>query len=239
VLVLLPPSEGKTAPRRGAPVDLAKLSFPELNERRAELLDALASLAAGPRDAALAALGLSPGQADHVDGAATLRAAPATAAAKVYTGVLYEHLRLGELPAPARRRVLIASGLWGFVRPGDRIPAYKLPISARLPGFPGLAAYWRPALEAAVPAPGLVLDLRSGGYSAAFKPREANLLGVRGFTPDGKVISHMVKAVRGDVARIALAAKPVPRTPRAVAELVAAAGYEVELNGAQLDVIVG
>jgi uncharacterized protein len=239
VLVLLPPSEGKTPPRRGAPVDLAKLSFPELNERRGALLDALASLVAGPRDAALAALGLSPGQAEHLAGGATLRTAPAAAAAKVYTGVLYEHLRLTELPATARRRVLIASGLWGFVRPGDRIPAYRLSISARLPGFPGLASYWRPALEAAVPVSGLVLDLRSGGYSAAFRPRDATLLGVRGFTPDGKVISHFVKALRGDVARIALQATPVPRTPRAVAELVAAAGYDVTLAGGNLDVVVG
>ena len=239
MLVLLPPSEGKTPPRRGAPVDLAKLSFPELTDRREALLDALHGLAHGPREHALAALGLSPSQAAEADLGATLRTAPAAPAAKVYTGVLYERLRLPELPAPARRRVLIASGLWGFVRPGDRIPAYRLSISARLPGLPGLAAYWRPALEAAVPASGLVLDLRSGGYSAAFKPRDANLLGVRGFTPDGKVISHFVKALRGDVARLALEAKPVPRTPQAIAELVAAAGYDVTLNAGNLDVIVG
>ena len=239
MLVLLPPSEGKTAPRRGAPVDLAKLSFPELTEQRSHLLDVLHGLAHGPREHALAALGLSLGQAGEADLGATLRTAPAAAAAKVYTGVLYERLRLPELPAPARRRVLIASGLWGFVRPGDRIPAYRLSISARLPGLPGLAAYWRPALEAVVPASGLVLDMRSGGYAAAFKPREANLLAVRGFTPDGKVISHFVKALRGDVARIALLASPVPRTPRAVAELVAAAGYDVRLNGGNLDVVVG
>jgi uncharacterized protein len=239
VLVLLPPSEGKTPPRRGAPVALAKLSFPELNERREALLDALHGLAHGPREHALAALGLSPGQAAEAALGATLRTAPAAPAAKVYTGVLYERLRLPELPASARRRVLIASALWGFVRPGDRIPAYRLSISARLPGLPGLAAYWRPALEAAVPASGLVLDLRSGGYSAAYKPRDANLLGVRGFTPDGKVISHFVKALRGDVARIALTANPVPRSSSAIAELVAAAGYDVEINDGQLDVVVG
>ncbi len=237
MLVLLPPSEGKSAPRRGAPVDLAKLAFPELNERREALLDALEALAAGPRDAALAALGLSPGQAGEVDRGATLRTAPAAAAAKVYTGVLYERLQLAELPAPARRRVLIASGLWGFVRAGDRIPAYRLSVSARLPGFPGLAAYWRPALEAAVPASGLVLDLRSGGYSAAFTPRDATVLSVRGFSPDGKVISHMVKALRGEVARLALLAKPVPRSPQAVAQLVAAAGYDVTLGDGQLDIV--
>jgi cytoplasmic iron level regulating protein YaaA (DUF328/UPF0246 family) len=229
VLVLLPPSEGKTAPGRGAPLDLAKLSFPELTERRSALLDALV-------DADLEALGLSPGQADELERNRTLRTAPAAAAGKVYTGVLYERLRLPELPPPARRRVLIASGLWGFVAPGDRIPAYRLPISGRLQGFPGLAAWWRPALEAAVPASGLVLDLRSGGYAAAFRPRGVPLLQVRGFTADGKVISHMVKAIRGDVARIALSAKPVPRSAAAVAELVSAAGYRAELTATTLNV---
>jgi cytoplasmic iron level regulating protein YaaA (DUF328/UPF0246 family) len=244
VLVLLPPSEGKTAPRRGAPVDLARLSFPELNDRREALLDALAALCAGPREAALAALGLSNGQADELDRDAALRTAPAVAAAKVYTGVLYERLRLAELPAPARRRVLIASGLWGMVRPGDRIPAYRLSIGARLPGLPGLAAHWRPALQAALPASGLVLDLRSGGYAAAWTPRDATVVSVRGFVEhDGRrtVVSHMVKATRGDVARLALEAKPVPRSPRAVADLVAAAGHRVELTrergGWSLDVI--
>jgi cytoplasmic iron level regulating protein YaaA (DUF328/UPF0246 family) len=244
VLVLLPPSEGKTAPRRGAPVDVARLSFPELNERREALLDALADLCAGSRDAALAALGLSPGQAGEVDRDAVLRSAPAAAAAKLYAGVLYERLRLAELPAPARRRVLIASGLWGAVRPGDRIPAYRLSIGARLPGLPGLAAYWRPALQAALPASGLVLDLRSSGYAAAWTPRDATVVSVRGFTErDGRrtVVSHMVKATRGDVARLALEANPVPRSPQAIADIVAAAGHRVELarrsRGWALDVI--
>jgi cytoplasmic iron level regulating protein YaaA (DUF328/UPF0246 family) len=243
VLVLLPPSEGKAVPRRGAPVDLARLSFPELRERRAALLDALAALAIGPRQAALDSLGLSAGQADEVDRNALLRGAPAAPAAKVYAGVLYEHLRLPELPAPARRRVLIVSALWGVVRPGDRIPAYRLSIGARLPGVGGLAAYWRPALEAALPDTGLVLDLRSGPYAAAWSPRRASVVSVRGFTErDGRrtVVSHMVKATRGDVARLALAA--APRSPRAIADAVAAAGHRVELSRARgnawlLDVI--
>jgi hypothetical protein len=47
----------------------------------------------------------------------------------------------------------------------------------------------------------------------------------------------MVKATRGEVARIVLEAARPPRTPEAVAELVAAAGREVELSGATLDVI--
>jgi cytoplasmic iron level regulating protein YaaA (DUF328/UPF0246 family) len=213
VLVLLPPSEGKTAPSAGRPMKLTALAHPELTPEREALLDAL-----------------DPG----------LRAAPAARASAVYTGVLFQRLRLPDVPGDARKRVLIASGLWGVVRPDDRIPAYKLPIGAKLDGFGGLAAYWRPALRAALPDGGLVLDLRSGAYAAAWKPRGATVLGVRAFVERGgqrKAISHMVKATRGDVARIVLSAPVAPTGPEGVAELVAAAGHEVELRDGTLDVI--
>jgi cytoplasmic iron level regulating protein YaaA (DUF328/UPF0246 family) len=217
VLVILPPSEGKTAPATGAPADLARLVHPELNPRREALLDAL--------DPAL-------------------RTAPAAPAAKVYTGVLYQRLRLRELRPAARRRVLIASALWGVLRPGDRIPAYKLPIGDRLDGFGGLAAYWRPALAEALPDRGLVVDMRSGAYAAAWRPRAATVVGVRAFVErDGTrtIVSHMVKATRGEVARLLLDAPRPPRDPAAVAAIVAAAGHEVELTpaggGWSLDVI--
>jgi cytoplasmic iron level regulating protein YaaA (DUF328/UPF0246 family) len=251
VLILLPPSEGKTAPRRGAPVDLSALVHPELEERRAALLDDLIALSAGPTGPALAALGLSAGQAEELERNRGLRAAPAARAGTVYTGVLYERLGLPDLPAAARRRaqarVLIASALWGVVRPGDRIPAYRLSIGARLPvaAGKGLAAWWRPALTAALPDDGLIVDLRSGSYAAAWKPRAAATVAVRAFAeqPAGErtVISHMAKAVRGEVARLLLTAGRAPRSPEGVAEIVAAAGRRVELaegrGGWTLDVI--
>jgi hypothetical protein len=125
------------------------------------------------------------------------------------------------------------------VAPDDRIPAYRLSIAARLPRIPGLATYWRPALERALPGDGLVVDLRSGGYAAAWTPRNATVVTVRGFTPEGKVISHFVKAIRGDVARALLQAPEPARTPEDVAETAARAGLEVELSGTSVDVITG
>jgi uncharacterized protein len=235
VLVLLPPSEGKTAPSEGAPVDLGALSFPELTKKRERLLNVLTRTSGGREATALKALGLSKGQAGELALNAALRTAPAAPAAEVYTGVLFERLRLAELPAEARRHVLIASALWGVVRPDDRIPAYRLSIAARLPRTPGLAAYWRPELAKALPDEGLVVDLRSGGYAAAWTPRAAQRLTVRAFAPDGQVISHMVKAVRGDIARLLL--RTPAETPGEVAEIVAAAGYEARLNDGALDVV--
>jgi cytoplasmic iron level regulating protein YaaA (DUF328/UPF0246 family) len=216
MLVLLPPSEGKAQPEKGDPLDLGALAFAEqLRERREGLLDAF-----DPR----------------------LREAPTAPAAEVYTGVLFQRLELPKLPVRARRRVLIASALWGVVGPDDRIPYYKLPPKTRLEGIGPPAAYWRPALAEALPdkAGELVVDMRSAAYSSFWKPKRAALLAVRAFSESGgerKVISHMAKAVRGDVARALLAESRAPKDPEAAAAVAEAAGFRVELTPGSLDVI--
>ncbi|MEA2198342.1 MAG: hypothetical protein QOJ25_2393, partial [Solirubrobacteraceae bacterium] len=53
-----------------------------------------------------------------------------------------------------------------------------------------------------------------------------------------KPVSHMAKAVRGEVARVLLEAKKPPADPEAAAQLVTAAGFTVELTPGNLDVIV-
>jgi cytoplasmic iron level regulating protein YaaA (DUF328/UPF0246 family) len=210
MLVLLPPSQGKATPDRGRRAGLSTLVYPRLRERREQLIDAV-----DPR----------------------LRITPAIPAAELYTGVLFTALGLGDL---AWDGVLIASALWGVVRPGDRIPAYRLDMSAKPPGIGALAAYWREPLRAALPDRGLVLDLRSGSYAAAWQPRRATRLVVGAFTeaPDGKrtVISHMVKRVRGEVARLVLMAGGAAH-PEEVAEIATAGGLRVELSKGVLNVI--
>lgn len=244
MLILLPPSEGKTAPPKGPPVDLGALAYADaLTESRRKLLAALAGLAELPLERAVSKLAVSKGQAGEVAVDAALSSAPAAPAASIYTGVLYDHLRLPDLPKRAQGRVLIASALWGVVRPGDRIPYYRLSAKARLDGIGGLAAFWRPALAAALPdKPGdLIVDMRSGAYAAAWKPRRANLVAVRAFSEVGgkrKPVSHMAKAVRGEVARVLLEAKSAPKTAEAAAELATAAGFQGELTPSSLDVIV-
>jgi uncharacterized protein len=210
VLLLLPPSQGKAAPERGRRAGLSTLAYPRLRGARERLIDA-------------------------VDPA--LRSAPAIPAAELYTGVLFTALGLADLPWDG---VLIASALWGVVRPGDRIPAYRLDMSAKPAGIGGLAAYWREPLRASLPDRGLVLDMRSGSYAAAWQPRRAKHLAVRGFTeaPDGSrtVITHMAKRVRGELARLVLAAGGAER-PEEVAEIAVAGGLRVELSDGRIDVI--
>ena len=225
MIVLLPPSEGKAQPQDGPPLDLDRLAFPELNPQRERLLRALTNLH-GRRG--LQALGLSAGQAGELERNAGLLTAPTAPAHAVYTGVLYERLGLGELP---RERVLIASALFGMVRADDPLPYYRMSIGAKLPRIPNLAAWWRPHLNRALPHDGLFVDMRSAAYAAAWKPPQR--LPVRVFTADGKVVSHMAKATRGEVARRLLLADPPPETAE---EVAAIAGGELKA-GPCLDVI--
>lgn len=210
-------------------MELGELAFAhDLTRAREKALAALVKLASSPqRRRALDLLGLTPGQADELERDAALRDAPAGPAGEVYTGVLYQHLDLGSLSAAevarAHERVLVASALWGVVALDDRIPAYRLSIGARIPSLAktGLAAYWRAPLARALPdEPGaLVVDMRSGGYAAAWRPKHATLVEVKASTADGRPISHMAKAVRGTVTRELLKA----RTPATAPEDVVAA----------------
>lgn len=253
MLILLPPSEGKTSPDGdGPPVDLESLAFAgSLRQPRTRLLEGLTGLCRGSVEVAVEALGISPGQAGEVEVNAGLRSAPAGPASSVYTGVLYDHLGFPELSAPARKRaqsnLLIASGLWGLLRPGDRIPRYRFSMKPKLPGVGGLAAFWRPHLAEAIETAGydregeLILDLRSGAYAAPWKPQRARLITVRGFTErngERKTISHMAKAIRGDVARVVLESPDLPAGPGDLLELATAAGLTAEAGPGSLDVTV-
>ncbi|MFG2063070.1 peroxide stress protein YaaA [Micromonospora sp. NPDC048871] len=218
MLILLPPSEGKAEVGAGRRLDLARLSLPELNPVREQVLAALLRLSEGPAEAALTALGLGAGQHGELGRNARLERAATAPAGRIYTGVLYEALDLATLPPAAHRaaarQVLISSGLWGAVRIGDRIPPYRCPIGARLPGVGALPALWRPVLGPALTSAagtGPVLDLRSGAYAAAWTPRGAlaeRTLTVRVLherevdgVPVRSVVSHFNKATKGRLVR--------------------------------------
>jgi len=251
LLILLPPSEGKSDPAPGPPVDLDGLAFADqLRDQRERLVAGLEKLSRRSVKKAVEALVISAGQAADVARDGQLASAPAAPAAEVYSGVLYDRLGFGSLtPIAAKRsaeRVLIASALWGMLRPGDRIPYYRFSMKARLPRLPGMAAYWRPALAEAMEAgghdheDGLILDMRSGAYSAAWKPKRARLVSVRAFTESGgrrKVVSHMVKATRGEVARLVLTARKTLESAESVATILESAGLRVELCDSFLDII--
>jgi cytoplasmic iron level regulating protein YaaA (DUF328/UPF0246 family) len=178
-VVLLPPSEGKSSGGTRPAWHPGSTSFPELDERRQEVIAALAVAVAGGPDAATAKLLGVKGVALEAAVTANLDVAtgPTRPAIERYTGVLYDALDAASLPAPVRRRlraqVVIFSGLWGLVQPGDLIPDYKLKMGATLPGPGKLATWWRPAVTEAL-APlvegRVVWDLLPNEHAAAWAP---------------------------------------------------------------------
>ena len=230
MLVLLPPSESKAPPAaRGKPVDLDTLSFPELTGTRTRVLDALAAVSAGPD--AVRRLGVGGSLAAEVARNARLRTLPARPALDVYTGVLYDALGWVTLSSSARRRaatrVVVLSALWGALRPGDRVPPYRLNMCGEL-GLGSLTQLWRPALGPALEqaATGLVVDCRSGDYVAAWPPSvevARRTVAVR-VLQEGRtgrtVVSHAAKHTRGEVARHLLETGADPARPQGLARVL-------------------
>jgi cytoplasmic iron level regulating protein YaaA (DUF328/UPF0246 family) len=218
VLILLPPSEGKTTAAAGDPVDPATLWLPQLAAARRRVLNRLVAMcrrsSARGVAASLAALGLTAGQGDEIARNATLPDAPTAPAAEIYTGILYEALDAAGLPPTARawldEHAVVFSGLWGVVRLTDRIPAYRCSVGVSLPSVGGLTPYWKrvltPALNRAA-ADGPVLDLRSGAYAAMWTPggSAAALRVLHETVVDGvprrAVVSHFNKATKGRLVR--------------------------------------
>ncbi|MCA1219843.1 peroxide stress protein YaaA [Streptomyces sp. 8L] len=250
MLVLLPPSEGKAAPGRGAPLKPEALSLPALAPARAAVLDELVELCAADEEKAREVLGLSEGLRGEVAKNAALRTAGTRPAGEVYTGVLYDALGLATLDPAARRRasasLLIFSGLWGAVRIGDRIPPYRCSMGVRLPGLGALGAYWRAPMAAALPEAvaaaggGLVLDLRSSAYATAWQPKgeladrtaSVRVLHARVDEATGvekrSVVSHFNKATKGRLVRDLLTSGAAPKSPAALVEALRELGHTVE-----------
>lgn len=236
MLIFLPPSETKAFPPGPAPVDLGALALPGLAPARSGLIDALTRLSRGPEAEALAALGISERQAGELTHNARLLSAPAGPAADVYTGVLYDAL---DLPSLRQRdigtgHVLIFSGLWGVLRPGDRIPHYRCSAGVKLPGTGSVSAVWKKALREplAEHADGhLVVDLRSGAYAGLWAPGP-NAVTVRVLHEKASgarsVVSHFNKATKGRLARALLESGQCPGKPDEFADAVRDLGYTVE-----------
>ncbi|ANP54710.1 cytoplasmic iron level regulating protein YaaA (DUF328/UPF0246 family) [Streptomyces griseochromogenes] len=259
MLVLLPPSEGKASSGRGAPLKPESLSLPGLTDAREAVLTELVELCAGDpgqNEKAREVLGLSEGLRGEIAKNAGLRTAGARPAGEIYTGVLYDALGLASLDAAAKKRaarsLLVFSGLWGAVRVNDRIPSYRCSMGVKLPGLGALGSHWRTPMASVLPeaaGDGLVLDLRSAAYAAAWKPKGE----VAGRTatvrvlhaPTRKVVSHFNKATKGRIVRSLLSAGAAPKDPVALVEALRDLGYEVEAQAPEkagkpwaLDVLV-
>lgn len=251
MLILLPPSEGKTEPLTGPPVALETLSSPSLTPTRCRILDALIRVCEGNATRAAKRLGLGPTQADELARNAALRTAPTARADTVYTGVLYAAWHPAGLSKPGRafadEHVATASALFGVVRAGDQIPAYRLSAGVDLPRLGSVASLWRkplgPALDELADG-GLLIDLRSGAYVNLHKPaaelaaRTATVRVLSEVNGARKVVSHFNKTTKGEVVRDICENHVEAATPGALAQALRDLGWTVKLNDKRLDIVI-
>lgn len=248
MLILLPPSEGKTRPASGHPLSLEALSFPELTTTRELLLRTLIKVSSGNPKRAAQVLGLGPTQADALAVNAALADEPTGRADEVFTGVLFEAADLPGLDPVARTRadcvVAIASGLFGLVRPGDLIPAYRLAGNVTLPRLGTVASRWKPTVPKAIDTAsdgGLVIDLRSGTYAAFGAAPAGRTVSIRVLQErQGRrtVVSHFNKATKGRIVRALVTEDIDPTSPAGLADALRDLRWHVEQDDARLDVIV-
>lgn len=232
MLIIVPPSESKRPPARvGDPVDIDRLSFPELTHVRRRIADALMRTSGGLD--AFQRLFVRPSIAPEVARNTHLFELPAMPVLDLYTGPLHEGLDAPSLSAAARARTLdslvINSALWGALRPSDRVPPYRLHVCAHLVGMESLEPEWRrvlpDVLASAAGSTGVVVDLRSPTYQATGLP--ANLgdrtvslkvdLGTRGH----RIGDVIAKRIRGEAAHHLLESGADPAGPRELADVLA------------------
>ncbi len=170
--------------------------------------------------------------------------------------MLYEALDLASLSGPARRRatswLAVTSGLFGLLRPADRIPAYRLSGDVALPGTGTVSTYWSKRLDDSVreaAGRGLVVDLRSSTYASFWRPAPdlartvVTMRVLHEVEGTRKVVSHFNKATKGRIVRDLLEDGSAPRSVARFADHLGALGWKVELgpagrHGTQLDVVV-
>jgi cytoplasmic iron level regulating protein YaaA (DUF328/UPF0246 family) len=260
MFIFVPPSEGKTVPTDARPVVIGSLALPGLASTRRVLVEALVRLSAGPADTALTVLGLTRGQIGELTHNRAVAEAPTAAVADLYSGVLYDALDLPGLreedPAAFRRAeecVLVFSGLWGVLRPEDRVPRYRCSAGVKLPAVGSVTAVWRGPLSAALAGlvgDRLVVDLRSAAYAGMWRAGAGADQGrvvavrvlrervVRGVV-ERSVVSHFNKATKGRLARALLVSGAEPKTSGELVDALRDLDFTVEATGPRaLDVIV-
>jgi len=241
-MILLPPSEGKTDAAGKKKLDLAQLSYPELNPRRKELLTALIALANGPKAKARSVLKISAKQDFEIARDQVLLTAPAGPAWTVYTGVLYDAIGVDSLSAPALKKLesqtFVVSALFGLISVADQIPAYRFSGDSVLPKIGSLTKFWGTSItELITKADEFVIDLRSGTYvnlgqTSVEISDQVVVPRIMQKMPTGKpkVVSHSIKATKGRLVRAMVQSKKSINSVELIADLAASLGADVEVK---------
>ena len=203
--ILFSPSEAKTAVSSNKFIDRGDFIFPNLYEKRCEILkiydDFLQTATAKKISKLFGVKNLT----DEPSLRESLFKKGAIKAVMRYDGVAYKHLDYRSLDSAAQdfidKNTLIFSNLFGPVLAADALPEYKLKQGERIDGL-NLEEFYRQNFSGEIDGwlgDDDILDLRAEFYEKFYRIRKP--FATFKFLKNGKVVSHYAKAYRGIVLR--------------------------------------
>ena len=203
--ILFSPSEAKTAMSSNKFIDRGDFIFPNLYEKRCEILKIYDDFLQKATVEKISKLFGVKNLIDEPSLRESLFKKGAVKAILRYDGVAYKHLDYRSLDSAAQefidKNTLIFSNLFGPVLAADALPEYKLKQSERIDGL-NLEEFYRQNFSGEIDGwlgDDDILDLRAEFYEKFYRIRKP--FATLKFLKNGKVVSHYAKAYRGIVLR--------------------------------------
>ena len=203
--ILFSPSEAKTAVRSNKFIDRGDFIFPNLYEKRCEILKIYDDFLQKATVEKISKLFGVKNLIDEPSLRESLFKKGAVKAILRYDGVAYKHLDYRSLDSAAQefidKNTLIFSNLFGPVTAADTLPEYKLKQGERINGL-NLEEFYRQNFSGEIDGwlgDDDILDLRAEFYEKFYRIRKP--FATLKFLKNGKVVSHYAKAYRGIVLR--------------------------------------
>lgn len=203
--ILFSPSEAKTAVNSNKFIDRSDFIFPNLYEKRCEILKIYDDFLQKATVEKISKLFGVKNLIDEPSLRESLFKKGAVKAILRYDGVAYKHLDYRSLDSAAQefidKNTLIFSNLFGPVLATDALPEYKLKQGERIDGL-NLEEFYRQNFSGEIDGwlgDDDILDLRAEFYEKFYRIRKP--FATLKFLKNGKVVSHYAKAYRGIVLR--------------------------------------
>jgi len=204
--ILFSPSETKISGGEQKSFDKSSFIFPQLFEKRLEIIKAYNDFLKFASKKELEKL-FGTKKEDIIKKYKTdIFKAPIMKAVLRYVGVAYDYLQYAKLEKSEQNyideNVLIFSNLFGVLKASDKIPDYRLKQGETFLGLKieqfyndNFSSYLDEYLKNED-----ILDLRAGFYEKFYTIKKPYL--TMKFIKDGKVVSHFAKAYRGEILKL-------------------------------------
>lgn len=203
--ILFSPSETKISGGNKAIFDLRNCIFPELSEKRKEIIEIYNYFVQNASRKEIEKLFGTKKDEMLERYSKDIFLSPIMKAVERYTGVAYDYIEYRGLPTSAQKYIdenmLIFSNLFGILKASDKIPDYKLKQGE---GFASLKIeniyldVFSNALDNYLQDEE-ILDLRAGFYEKFYTVKQPYTM--LKFIKNGKIVSHFSKAYRGKFVR--------------------------------------